>query len=155
VIRLLGQEETALAYTGSNPFTDVPAWGVPYVAFGFAEGITNGTSELTFSPNQYITCQQFTAFLLRVLGYSEKTGDFAYEDTPAFSMDVGLFDKATLDVLGDGSFLRSESVVAIVKALTTMVKDSKDIRLIDKLAASNFVTEEAVLAFLSTLSAKT
>ena len=152
VIRLLGQEEKALAYAGNNPFNDVPAWGVPYVAFGFAEGITNGTSATTFSPNQFVTCQQFSAFLLRVLGYSDKNGDFEYAKTLAFTLSVKFYNATMLKELDNGQFLRSKAIVSITNTLNSLIKGSNDILLIDKLVESKFITEESAQAFKETMS---
>jgi hypothetical protein len=55
------------APTVSNPFSDVPA-GTYYtsaVQWAFENGITNGTSPTTFTPNQAVTRVQFAAFLSR------------------------------------------------------------------------------------------
>ena len=46
-------------------FSDVPetAWYAPYVKWGAAQGITAGTSQTTFSPDQQVTRQQVAALL--------------------------------------------------------------------------------------------
>ena len=152
-IRLLGLEEEALDYTGELPLNDVPAWGVPYVAYGFANGITNGTSATTFSPNQNVTCQQFTAFLVRILGYNENSGDFSYVDTLKFALSIELFDETTLDSLDEGVFLRSKAVASMVRAMTTLIKGSDKIKLIDTLVDAEVVTEESALAFIEAIVA--
>jgi len=152
-IRLLGLEDEALGYTDEAAFSDVPDWGAPYVAFGFDKGITNGTSATTFSPNQNITCQQFTAFMVRILGYYEKGGDFTYADTLAFALSIGLFDEALLHILDEGTFLRSKSVVSMTKALTTCINGSNEIKLIDTLVGAEVISEESALAFQKAIEA--
>ena len=51
LIRLLGEEDEALACTDPCPFTDVAA-GDPsrYTAYAYAKGYTTGTTATTFSP---------------------------------------------------------------------------------------------------------
>ncbi len=54
----------------ANPFTDVPAdaWYADAVAWALENGITAGTSETTFSPNQGCTRAQIVTFLWRAAG---------------------------------------------------------------------------------------
>lgn len=56
--------------TGSTPFADVPdnAYYTDAVAWAVAEGITEGTSDTTFSPDAPCTRGQIVTFLRRFLG---------------------------------------------------------------------------------------
>ena len=74
IIRLMGLEKDAFAFTGANRFTDVPGWGERYAAYGYHIGITVGVNDerTLFAPNRQVTAHEFTTFLLRVLGYSEQ-----------------------------------------------------------------------------------
>ncbi|HOR85042.1 MAG TPA: leucine-rich repeat protein [Bacillota bacterium] len=85
LIRLLGLEKTALASTKKHPFDDVDAWAAPYVGYAYSIGLTNGVSPNKFGGNNLVTLQQYSVFLLRALGYSEKDNDFTYS---------AVFDKA-------------------------------------------------------------
>jgi hypothetical protein len=52
VTRLMGLEQEAYAYTGPNPFADVPEWADRIAAFAYYNGITvgiNNTSTCTRS----------------------------------------------------------------------------------------------------------
>ena len=71
-IRVLGEEDEALAYTGSTPFTDIAAGSQAekYVGYAYSRGYTNGYSATTFRPSQTVTAGQYMEFLLRALGYS-------------------------------------------------------------------------------------
>ena len=69
-IRILGEEDQAMAWTGEHPFTDVPAWLDPYVAWAWERGYTNGVSETIFGGGEALTPQAYMEFLLRALGYS-------------------------------------------------------------------------------------
>ena len=105
-LRLLGLEDEALAYTGSCPFTDVKDhWAERYVAYGYSQGLTGGTSPTTFSPNSKITCQQYATFLLRALGYTENE-DFTYANAVNDLTDQGILTAAEARGLSSGDFAR-------------------------------------------------
>jgi len=148
IIRLMGVEEEAMAFDGDNPFTDVPGWAVPYVAYGYAEGITNGISNDLFGPDMHMTCQQFTAFQLRVLGYNEKNGDFEYPGTLLKAVEVNLYTEDVLAELNDGAFLRGDAFIAMVNALMTNMKGSEDKTLLDSLVEGGIITKDEADEFV-------
>ena len=53
------------AVTGTNSFTDVPAWCKDAVQWAVTNGITNGTSATTFSPNLELNRQTIVTFMYR------------------------------------------------------------------------------------------
>ena len=61
--RMAGEPEV----TGENPFTDVPdgQWYTDAVLWAAENGITDGTSETTFSPNNPLTREQMATFFYR------------------------------------------------------------------------------------------
>ena len=63
--RLLGAEQAALEGDWEHPFTDVPQWADPYVGWLYANGLTNGTAETTYSAEADVTCGQYCTFLAR------------------------------------------------------------------------------------------
>ena len=69
LVRLYGAEDKAkAAYDAgeiTHPFTDVSAYTSPYVAWLYTNGITNGTSATTFSPDATCTRAQVVTFLYR------------------------------------------------------------------------------------------
>lgn len=78
--RMAGQPEV----TGENPFTDVPdgQWYTDAVLWAAENGITDGTSETTFSPNNALTREQMATFLYRFADFEteepiEITGDLS------------------------------------------------------------------------------
>lgn len=78
--RMAGQPEV----TGENPFTDVPdgQWYTDAVLWAAENGITDGTSETTFSPNNPLTREQMATFLYRFADFEteepiEITGDLS------------------------------------------------------------------------------
>ncbi|MDR2650616.1 MAG: hypothetical protein LBB94_13015 [Clostridiales bacterium] len=144
VVRLLGKEAAANAYTGANPFTDVPAWGDRIAAYAYSQGITVGVNNAhtLFDSNKPVTCQEFTAFLLRVLGYQEKTGDFLYARALDKAVEVGLYTTSERQSLNAGQFLRSNAVISMTNALTTKIKGDNTL-LIDKLVEDSVVEAKA------------
>ena len=78
--RMAGEPEV----TGENPFTDVPdgQWYTDAVLWAAENGITDGTSETTFSPNSALTREQMATFLYRFADFEteepiEVTGDLS------------------------------------------------------------------------------
>lgn len=78
--RMAGQPEV----TGENPFTDVPdgQWYTDAVLWAAENGITDGTSETTFSPNDALTREQMATFFYRFANFEagepiEVTGDLS------------------------------------------------------------------------------
>ena len=151
-IRLLGLEEEALAFEGPNPFADVPEWADRYAAFAFANGITTGVSATAFNPERAVTAQEFTAFLLRSLGYSDGAGgDFLYAETLEMAIEVSLYTEDLLEELSEGDFLRGDAVIAMVHALLTKVKGDEETVLIDTLVESDVITREDADAFIAVI----
>jgi len=148
VIRLMGLEEKAQGFTGTNPFTDTPDWGDRFAAFAYSEGITAGVSDTEFASDRLVTFQEFTAFALRVLGYSEKNGDFRYERALNQAYVTGLYSASHVQAVNNaGRYLRAYAVVSMVDALHTNMKGA-DTRLIDKLAADDVIDQEAADDFI-------
>jgi len=89
LIRLLGEEEEALAYTGECPFTDVSGNSAKYAAYAYSKGYTTGTTATTFGNGQ-LKPNAFLTFVLRSLGYSDKKGDFTYGTAFLKAAEIGL-----------------------------------------------------------------
>ena len=70
LIRLLGEESEALTCTAYQPFTDVPDWALPYAAYAYSKGYTNGVGPTTFGTTMSASAEMYTEFLLRALRYS-------------------------------------------------------------------------------------
>ena len=64
------------SYAGTTPFTDVPDWAEPYVAACYANGITGGTSDTTYSGDDSVTTVQAALMLMKALGYFQYSSDF-------------------------------------------------------------------------------
>ena len=73
LIRLLGEEDEALACTSPAPFKDISAsyWGRPYIAYAYEKGYTNGVENGNFAPDRSASEGMYVEFVLRALGYSD------------------------------------------------------------------------------------
>jgi len=65
LVRLLGEEQTALSAKNTHPFTDVPPWADAYIGWLYQNGLTKGTSATTYGSSRRITCHQYSTFLTR------------------------------------------------------------------------------------------
>lgn len=111
LIRLLGEEETALACADAPGFDDVApsSWCAPYVAYAVQKGYTNGVGGNRFAPDMPVNAQMYVEFVLRALGYST-TAQTDVSSAPERALNAGVLtggEKAVLDTVG---FLRADVV---------------------------------------------
>ena len=96
LVRLLGQEDAARELTYPAPFTDLAAWEQPYIQYLYDNGLTQGTSATSWSPEDMCDARMYAAFLLRSLGYSDTAGDFSYSDAAETAAQLGVYDLAAV-----------------------------------------------------------
>lgn len=127
-LRLIGEEEAALAYSGPVPFTDVPDWCKCYVGYAVEKGYAKGYPNGTFGTLEGLTGQQYITFLLRVLGYrdSGEAPDFDYGQAIAQAGELGVVTAGEQELLNAPRFLRSEMVYFSYYTLLTGPKDGDD-----------------------------
>lgn len=118
IIRLLGKEKEALKNSYPNPFIDT-GWDNPYVSYGYQHFIVKGRSHNKFGGGEESSLRDYCTMLLRVLGYSDTKGDFAYQNAVSF---------ASL-VLGEelseyGKFDRNKMAELTCYVLNTRKKDA-------------------------------
>jgi len=120
-LRLLGKEGDALAYTGTDTFSDASSAGkanAPVLAYlkNHPEYGWNGTGGNKFEPAAPVTSQQLYKVMLEALGYKSGT-DFDYDDTLAFAASKGLSRAAAA-----APFKNADLAVALIEALQATVK---------------------------------
>lgn len=110
-IRLLGEEDAALAWTGGCPFTDIAAGSsaARYVGYAYDKGYTNGYTADTFRPSQKISAGQYVEFALRALGYSS-AANTDISDALLRAKTAGVLTESECAMLDSGPFLRAELV---------------------------------------------
>ena len=149
-IRVLGEEEEALAYTGTHPFKDVPAWGNSYVAYAYHKGYTDGYGGGKFGTYDPVSAVMYAEFLLRAMGYSS-TSQPDWTTSLERSVEAGLITSTELAFYQSHSFLRAQVVYMSFFALDTPISGSTT-TLGQKLISSGSFTKtqyEAALAMVS------
>ena len=124
--RMLG--EPASTVDAAGVFTDVSAdtWYTDAVGWAIENGITNGTSETTFSPDALVTCQEFAVMLYRY--YFGQDYDYSDAPTPVGAADWAAdaliwCDDYTIFESGDGTIApvdqlsRAELAAALMNAM--------------------------------------
>ncbi len=140
LIRLIGREDEALAFTGQNPFDDVPEWAARYAAFAYSEKLATGRSATKYDASGTAQAKDYLTFVLRALGYDDKSEDppFTYGEANDFALKLGLVDR----IYGDGEFLRGDAAVVSADALKQK-KNGSDTTLIQSLVWGGAVTPNA------------
>jgi hypothetical protein len=153
LVRLLGKEDVALASRNTHPFRDVPAWASPYIAYMYANGLTNGVSRTEFGTGA-CDAKMYASFALRALGYDDANGDFRYEDALSFAYAVDMISDESLERLNNGVFLRGDLAIISLWAVFTELKDD-ELCLIDRLVSEKAVAPAAAKKYNDILAAET
>ena len=139
LVRLLGQEDAARELTYTAPFTDLAAWEQPYIQYLYDNGLTQGTSATSWSPEDMCDARMYAAFLLRSLGYSDTAGDFSYSDAAETAAQLGVYDLAAVDT---ELFNRDDAAAASYTALAVSPKGEEG-TLLDRLTEQGAVDAAA------------
>ena len=142
LVRFLGLESEAL--NGENvsemPFKDINPAHAPYIALLYKLGLTNGTSETTFSPDKAVSLNDYMTFMLRALGYSESEAQFAWESAPEDALGLGIIDGLEYDYIS--SLVFDRGVMAYVSLLTLTASDPNGIPLCDRLVQAGVIEQK-------------
>lgn len=126
-LRLIGEEQAALSTTAACPFTDVPAWCQPYVAYAYEQGLTKGVDDaaMLFGTADYVTAGQYVTFILRALGYQDSGDipDFTWDTALQRGMDLGILTAGEYKMLMEEPFLRAQVAYLSYFALEHTYKD--------------------------------
>ena len=157
-LRLIGEEEAALAGTAANPFVDTPAWCDRYVAYAYEKGYTNGTGvsdsgQRYFGPDVQMTAGEYVTFLLRALGYSDSgsTPDFTWDTAILRAVELGVLTSQEQAMLTEQTFLRAQVVYLSCFALNAPLKDGSGI-LLDRTASSSGADKSRIQAIMDGVS---
>lgn len=132
LVRLLGKENIVKQGSFSHPFADVPAWADSYVGYMYESKLTNGIGDSRFGSANILSANQYVTFVLRSLGYDDKT-DFQYDKALDKALQTGLLSAAEGASLKDStSFIRNDMVGISYNALSVKLKASNQ-TLLDKL----------------------
>ncbi|MBQ4557674.1 MAG: S-layer homology domain-containing protein [Clostridia bacterium] len=137
IVRFLGAEQAALNGNYTVSFEDVPAWAVPYIGYAYANGITSGRSEKVFDPDGIVDEAQFLTLLLRAMDYSDKDGDFTWNNPYELANKVGLIDHTEASAV----FSRGDAFVACYNSLASKCKGGETVA--EKLINNDVIAEKA------------
>lgn len=142
-IRLVGEEKNAISEPKASPFKDVKqSWAIPYIGQMYAQGYSNGTSLTDYGVGA-MCANQFSAYILRVLGYSEENGDFVWSTSLSTLLELKIISKRDFDVIKEGPFLRDYAVKLASSALDATLKDS-DTTLYQLLLKKDVISKNSV-----------
>lgn len=124
-IRVLGEEDEALAWSGTTPFTDIAAGtqAAQYVGYAYSKGYTNGYTATTFKPAGSVNAWQYTEFVLRAMGYSS-AANTDLSDTLLRARNAGVLTDGEVEMLQRDPFLRAELVYVSYYALDAAISGS-------------------------------
>jgi len=125
-LRLIGEEQAALASTAVCPFNDVPAWCQNYVSYAYEQGYTKGISATEFGPSLETRATEYLTFVLRALGYSDsgENPDFAWDTALFKALETGILTAREHKQLTEQPFLRAQVVYVSYYALDARLKNS-------------------------------
>ena len=147
LIRLLGEEESALSAAHKHPFTDVDTWAQRYVGYAYRMGYTKGVSNTRFGGSEMTVAIQYMTFILRSLGYSEEAGDFKYASAIDDAVRLGVIPQSTASELYSSEFRRDHVMHISYLVMSARVKGSNQ-TLLARLVASGAVDADAANEFL-------
>ncbi|NTV78690.1 MAG: hypothetical protein HGA25_06010, partial [Clostridiales bacterium] len=145
-IRLVGEEKSAISEPQASPFKDVTqTWAMPYIGQMYAQGYSNGTSSTTYGVGS-MSADQFSAYILRALGYSEEKGDFVWSTSLSTLLELDIISTRDFNIIKEGTFLRDYAVKLASSALDATLKNS-DTTLYQLLLKQDVIADrEAALA---------
>lgn len=154
-LRLMGEEQAALAYAGTSPFVDVPDWCRTYVAYAYAKGYTKGigpnlAGQPCFGTNVVIGAGEYVTFVLRALGYSDSGAapDFTWQTALTRGRDSGVLTAGEYALLSEKTFLRAQVAYVSYFALDAAMKDGSGM-LLEHLSAAGALDAASVGAIRS------
>ena len=142
LVRMLGEEDLALAAMAPTPFLDVPDWALPYVGYAYRQGLTNGVDATHFGSASSVTAAQYLTFLLRAMGYQDGT-DFVWSSAWTLTDRLGI----TAGEYGANSrFLRGDVAVVSANALTADRKTGNQ-NLLEYLVAGGVIADRNLVVW--------
>lgn len=150
-IRVLGEEEAALANTELPPFSDIApnTNAARYVGYAFKMGYTNGYTDGTWRPGGATNIYQYSEFLLRALGYSAVGNSIS--DAPQRAQAIGLMTTEDINSMINEHFLRAHLVYLSYNALSVPTAES-GILLRDLLISKGIFTEDDYTSAVAALN---
>ena len=109
LVRLAGAEKEAArqTITPRSPYYAAPAYARSAIAYAAAQGWTTSLSAQSYRPDEPVTANAWCTMLLRMLGYSDKAGDFTLSGAAVFAQHIGLLSQPLSGELTRGQVFQS------------------------------------------------
>ena len=118
LVKLMGKDAEVKANNYTHPFTDVPAWADSYVGYLYQNKITAGIGGGKFGSLNKMNMEEFTAFVLRAMGYVDK--GYTLTNDILYAWMIGLVDNNEyLKYKSGGTFYRDDAILFMYNALKT------------------------------------
>ena len=144
-LRLIGEEDEALTFTGPQPFTDA-SWADRYIAYAYSKGYTKGESATLFGTDEPLNSAHYVTFLLRSLGYTEGE-DFAWKTVMEDALRLGVISAQEKTFL-EKRFTRAQvAYLSYWSLFLTLNNDSDSI--LTRLISTGSIAEYAAINALS------
>ena len=137
LVGLAGAEQAA-ADNWIAGFLDLPASIAREVNYAARQGWVNGVTSVAFQPDASLTANAWSAFLLRMLGWSDADGDFTISDAAGFAQRIGLFPGS----YSTGSLTQGDLFEMAADALTFSYRDGSA-TVIQRLVSQGAVSRSA------------
>lgn len=139
LVRLLGEENSALSGSYDAPFSDLSSWARPYVCFAYAKGYAYGRGDGVFGGTDYVSASEYLTFALRALGY-ESEKDFEWDSAWSLSDKLGLTKG---EYAAPFPFLRGDAALISLGSLS-QTKKQGSVTLLTALCEKGAVSYSAV-----------
>ena len=123
-IRVLGEKQQALAWSGTTPFRDIQpgSQAEQYVGYAYEKGYTNGYTATSFKPAGAVNAYQYTEFVLRAMGYSS-ADNTDLSGTLDHAVISGVLTDREAAALKTEAFLRAQLVYISYYALDAQLPE--------------------------------
>lgn len=139
LLRLLGEEQAALAEQSACPFDD-GGWAAPLITYAYNNSLVKGVSATHFGAADSVGVRDWLTMVLRALGYDDAAGDFSWEQSIAFADGIGLTHG---EYTAADALLREDLAIISCNALTCKLSGSAQ-TLLDRLYSDGVVSAAAL-----------
>lgn len=140
LVRLAGAQANAKADAWTGGFQDLPAWAADDVDYVVHQGWMTRFSPAVFNSSSSIDAEDWFSSLLRMLGYSDKAGDFTVDEAAVFAQRIGL-----VSLPYSGTMTRGDLFLTMLEALSFSYRDGSG-TVLDRLMEKGLVSRAAANA---------
>ncbi len=144
ILRMLGKEEEAKAYTESH-FTDIEdRWSEPYINYAYNQDIVSGVGDDKFAPKDNVTIKQLFTLFLRSMGY---TADWGKENVFKKGLCFGLGRDLDPSTNEKEQARRGDAFIIFANAIEIPIKSEEETCVLRNILVDNARLDELVEKF--------